>query len=299
MTEKTELHTPYDGSAPPFAIGLARLDPATWIDIDHHHPGYIAEKRRLTSSRFEDVFMAEPGTEDAQREVYELIHTHLGDRFGPDQHASPDPALTTAPVGALLPPLHQAALRVQEDLVLMRKGEAGWRLAAASVCFPSSWNLREKFRRPMHEIHAPVPGFAEGTRNAGLIERMFDNLRVDMPVVRWNWSVYGDPELFHPNTHETGEGRFGPGPIARNVYLRLERQTLRKLPGSGDILFTIRIYIDPLSALESHPEGARLALAIADQVKALSPAERTYKGLATEHEKLLARLEMIAASASD
>jgi hypothetical protein len=25
MTEKTELHTPYDGSAPPFAIGLARL----------------------------------------------------------------------------------------------------------------------------------------------------------------------------------------------------------------------------------------------------------------------------------
>jgi hypothetical protein len=130
----------------------------------------------------------------------------------------------------LLPPLHQAALRVQEDLVLMRKGEAGWRLAAASVCFPSSWNLREKFRRPMHEIHAPVPGFAEGTRNAGLIERMFDNLRVDMPVVRWNWSVYGDPELFHPNTHETGEGRFGPGPVARNVYLRLERQTLRKLP---------------------------------------------------------------------
>jgi hypothetical protein len=299
MTEKTELHTPYDGSAPPFAIGLARLDPATWIDIDHHHPGYIAEKRCLTSSRFEDVFVAEAGTDDAQREVYELIHTHLGDRFGPDQHASPDLALTTAPGGALLPPLHQAALRVQEDLVLMRKGEAGWRLAAASVCFPSSWNLREKFRRPMHEIHAPVPGFAEGTRNAGLIERMFDNLRVDMPVVRWNWSVYGDPELFHPNTHETGEGRFGPGPIARNVYLRLERQTLRKLPGSGDILFTIRIYIDPLSALESHPEGARLALAIADQVKALSPAERTYKGLATEHEKLLARLEMMAASASD
>jgi hypothetical protein len=42
---------------------------------------------RLTSSRFEDVFVAEPGTEDAQREVYELIHTHLGDRFGADQHA--------------------------------------------------------------------------------------------------------------------------------------------------------------------------------------------------------------------
>jgi hypothetical protein len=188
---------------------------------------------------------------------------------------------------------------VPEDLVLMRKGDDGWRLAAASVCFPSSWTLREKFGRPMHEIHGPVPGFQKGTRNAGLIERMFDNLRLDMPVVRWNWSVYGDAELFHQHAHETGEGRFGPGPVAKDVYLRLERQTLRKLPESGDILFTIRIYIDPLTVLETHPDGARLAAAIADQVKALSPAERTYKGLATEHEKLLARLEMIAASASD
>lgn len=292
MTDKAELHTPYDGSAPPFAIGLSRLDPATWIDVDDHHSGYIAEKLRLTNDRFEDVFVAEPGTEDAQREVYDLIHTHLGERLEPAAHASPDLAFS-APDGAPLPLLHQVALRVQEDLVLMRKGEAGWRLAAASVCFPSSWNLREKFRRPMHEIHAPVPGFAEGTRNAGLIERMFDNLRVDMPVVRWNWSVYGDPELFHPNTHATGEGRFGPGPVARNVYLRLERQTLRKLPVSDDILFTIRIYIDPLSALEADPEGPRLASAIAAQVKALSPAQRTYKGLATEQEKLLVRLAKI------
>jgi hypothetical protein len=105
--------------------------------------------------------VAEPGTEDAQREVYDLIHTHLGDRFGAGPTRPPGSALTTAPDGAPLPPLHQAALSVQEDLVLMRKGEAGWRLAAASVCFPSSWNLREKFRRPMHEIHGPVPGFAE------------------------------------------------------------------------------------------------------------------------------------------
>lgn len=295
MTHEPELHTPYDGSAPPFAIGLARLDPETWLDIDSNLQSYIAEKHRLTRERYDDVFVAEPDTEDAQREVHDLIRAHLGDRFQPGEPASPDTALT-APDGAPLPILHRAALTVQEDLVLMRKGETGWRLAAASVCFPSSWTLREKFGRPMHEIHGPVPGFAKGTRNAGLIERMFDNLRLDLPVVRWNWSVYGDAELFHQHSHEVGEGRFGPGPIARNVYLRLERQTLRKLPESGDILFTIRIYIDPLTVLETHPEGAELALAIADQVKALSPAERAYKGLATEQDRLLARLAMIGAS---
>jgi hypothetical protein len=295
MTDTPDLHTPYDGSAPPFAIGLARLDPETWLDIDSHLESYIAEKQRLTLERFDDVFVAEPDTLEAQREVEDLIRAHLGGHFG---SAGPTPSKTmlTTPDGTSLPVLHQAALSVQEDLVIMRKGDTGWRLSAASVCFPSSWTLREKFRRPMHEIHGPVPGFAQGTRNAGLIERMFDNLRVDMPVIRWNWSVYGDAELFHQHAHETGEGRFGPGPVAKNVYLRLERQTLRKLPESGDILFTIRIYIDPLDALETHPDGARLALAIADQVKALTPAERAYKGLATEQDRLLARLAIIGAS---
>jgi hypothetical protein len=45
-------------------------------------------------------------------------------------------------------PLKAAALLVQEDLILMRKGEDGWRLAAGSLCFPSSWTLTEKFGRP-------------------------------------------------------------------------------------------------------------------------------------------------------
>ncbi|MEQ8480484.1 MAG: DUF3445 domain-containing protein [Hoeflea sp.] len=290
MSDKRNLRTPYDGSAPPFAIGLARLDPDTWIDIDNDLQIYLGEKRRLTRERYEEIFVAEPDTEDAQREVHDLVRTHLGNRFESSDTAG---MRLSTPDGGALPMLHQAALHLQEDLVLMRKGEAGWRLAAASVCFPSSWNLREKFSRPMHEIHGPVPGFGEGTRNAGLIERMFDNLQLDMPVVRWNWSLYGDAELFHPQAHETREGRFGPGTVASNVYLRLERQTLRKLPECGDIIFTIRTYIDPLEALETHPEGARLASAIFDQVKALKPAERAYKGLATEQDRLLARLALI------
>lgn len=291
MTDMADLHTPYDGSSPPFTIGLSRLDPDSWLDIDHRLESYIAEKCRLTRDRFDDVFIAETGTEEAQREVADLISAHLCNRG----IVTPSTASARTDDGTL-PTLHRAALQVQEDLVLMRRGADGWRLAAASLCFPSSWSLHEKYGRPMHQIHAPVPGFQQGSRNAGLIERMFDNLRPDMPVMRWNWSVYGDDRLFHPEGHEVGPGRFGSGPVADNVYLRLERQTLSKLPASGDILFTIRIYVDPLERLERHPEGTTLATAIADQVKALSPAERAYKGLAKEQNRLLARLAMIGQS---
>ncbi len=183
-----------------------------------------------------------------------------------------------------------AAALIQEDLVLMRHSPHGWRLVAASVCFPSAWNLHEKFGRPMHEIHDPVPGFGPGTRNAGLIDRMFDNLRVEQPVIRWNWSLYGDARLYHPASDNKMKNRFGDGPITGNVIMRLERQTLRKLPKSGDILFTIRIHNNPLEVLETHADGPALARSIAAQVANLTDAEIDYKGLVGERERLLLRL---------
>jgi hypothetical protein len=200
------IPTPYDGSSKLFQIGLKPLDPAEWIDVDEHLPAYLAEKERIGAARPEEVFAAEPGRETAQAEVLALLAAHLPQRF-PDVYRRAGNEIEIVPANrrvALdapgLAPLQIAAGLVQEDLVLLRKGEAGWRLAAASLCFPSSWALREKFGRPMHAIHAPVPGFGEGTRNAQLIERMFDHLRPEMPVLRWNWSLYGDDALFHPES---------------------------------------------------------------------------------------------------
>jgi hypothetical protein len=192
-----------------------------------------------------------------------------------------------------LPALWTAARLVQEDLVIMRRGEAGWRLAAASLCFPSSWRLADKFRRPIHEMHAPVPGFGGGTRNAELIARMFDKMRPETPMIRWNWSVYGDAELFHP--HNSPARRFGDGTRAEHVFLRVERQTLRLLPDSRDILFTIRIIVDPLEELERHSDAARIAAALIEQLNAFNVEQLDYKGMTTsERDRLVARLREIA-----
>jgi dimethylamine monooxygenase subunit A len=271
-----EIHTPYDGSSKPFTIGLKALDIREWLDVDHHFETYIAEKRRLYAEQTANVLVAEAGTEDAQNEVLEFIAAATGK--------------TSAAEGEHLSPLAQAGLLVQEDLVLMRYSPHGWRLVAASLCFPSAWNLHEKFGKPMHEIHQPVPGFGEGTRNAGLIDRMFDNLRVEQPVIRWNWSLYGDDKLYHPASDNQMKNRFGEGKIEGRVFMRLERQTLRKLPRSGDILFTIRIYNDPLEVLESHKAGPALARSVMDQLSAMSEEQLGYKGLQDEVPRLLSRL---------
>ena len=307
------VHTPYDGSHKPFTIGLSQLDHAEWIEVDDNLADYLKEKHRLYREETHNVLVAEQGTEAAQQEVLEMLVEHLPKHF-PEIYKCQNNVVTIAPSFHLpafagmtmrggwdddvrASAIATAALLIQEDLVLMRKSPEGWRLVAASLCFPSAWNLREKFGKALHAIHAPVPNFGPGTRNAGLIDRMFDNLRPDHSVMRWNWSLYGDAELYHPASDHGMKKRFGDGNLAGHVTLRLERQTLRKLPKSGDILFTIRIYIDPLEVLARLPNGKALAEAIEDQIMAMTDAEINYKGFADERQQLSRRLREIAQQA--
>ncbi len=291
------IHTPYDGSSPPFHIGLSRLDPAEWIDADGLLPTYLDEKERLAASVPEQVFVAESAAWAAQSEVLELLAAHLPARF-PEIYRRIDRHLEILPArrrvwldDARHAPLRIAARLVQEDLLIMRRDARGWRLVTGSLSFPSSWHLGEKFGKLMHEIHAPVPGFGMGTPNAILIQRMFDNLPPDQPFIRWNWGVYDSDQLYHPGA---GNGVRNFGAALRGAFLRVERQTLRKLPVCGDILFTIRIYLNPLSVLALLPNRRELSRSIARQIEALSASELAYKGLSEERERLLERLRELS-----
>lgn len=287
-------HTPWDGSHPLFRIGLSPLGDAPWLEPDENLAAHLALKERLLAERRADVFGAQPGTADAQAEALAAIADHLPARH-PDIWRRQGDAVLVTPAGRTVDlaadaPLVAAARLVQEDLALMRRDAHGWRLAAGCVCFPSSWRLREKLGRPMHEVHAPVPGFGGGTRNATLIERIFDNLQPGAPVARMNWSLYGDDALFHGDERSERERS---GDLAQ-TFLRVERQTLTKLPVSGDILFTIRIHVDPASAIAGCPDRGRLATGLAASLRRLDEAELAYKGLSRTRGELLDRLDALA-----
>lgn len=301
-------HTPYDGSSRPFTIGLKPLDPAGWIEIDGHLETHLAEKDRLEAGHGASVFAAEPGTEEAQREVLALLVGHLPARF-PEIYRRAGDIMHVGPWGRAVdlvkpgePALKIAARLVQEDLVLMRRSAEGWRICAASLSFPSSWSLAEKFGRPLREIHRPVPHFGPESRSDDLIERMFDKLQNQL-VERFNWSLQPDAELYKPlssmqrdDRAEHAVSRFPGIDAASAAFIRVERQTVRKLPVSGDILFTIRIHLDPMPVLRAHPERARIAASFAAQLAALGRAELDYKGLAADRDRLVAALEAIAAA---
>ncbi|MEM7068200.1 MAG: DUF3445 domain-containing protein [Pseudomonadota bacterium] len=287
-------HTPYANSSKPLEIGLRPLDLSYWIEPDEHLPRYLNEKRRLLSEIPERVFVSELDSGDVQSEVLELLLQHLLENHS-DQWSKQDGKVHVAGHEVDLaddktPDLVKASLMVQEDLVTMRKADDGWRIAAACVCFPSSWVLIEKVGKPLHDIHAPVPGFAKGTRNAIMIERIFDNLPVDQPVERFNWSVYKDDILYHD---DSWRDHFPDAEAVNqnNYFLRIERQTLRKLPVTGDILFTVRIHIDPIETLSRREDRAELIPGFIKSIEALPEDVMIYKGFDGGRDLLIERLE--------
>ena len=305
MTEPT--HTPYDGTSKPFAIGLRPLDLANWIEVDANFAARLAEKRRLYAEIPEKVFVEEPETRAAQQEVLDLLTAHLPGRF-PDIYRVAENGVEIVDEDEVSPPapdapLVAASLLVQEDLILMRRGEDGWRLAAGCLCFPSSWTLTEKFGKALHTIHIPVPGFGPGSRPDELIARMFDGLQ-GQAMERFNWSIQAGDALYHPLSNLQRDDRAATRPshfsdsgaVNASAFIRVERQTLRKLPVSRDVLFTIRIHLDPLAVLAKHPDRAKLAASFAGQLTTLDQAQLDYKGLTADRDRLVAWLRAVAAA---
>jgi hypothetical protein len=274
--------TPFADGVTPFAIGLKPIDPARWIVPDERLDPDIAEKRELIAKRRDVVVRTSADSPDAEAEVLAMVLSHLTALGRPPDGVPADPA-----------PIVRAALLVQDDLVLMRRRPEGWVIAAACLCFPSSWSLAEKFGQPLDAIHAQVPGYAG--RMAGRVARIFDNLPAEQIVERFNWSIYDDATRHHPAPHGGSRSWADEaGGFVARAFLRVERQTLRRLPVSGDIVFTIRVHHDPVAAMADHPDRARLANGLAGSLAALDEAQLAYKGLAGTRQRMLCDLAALA-----
>ena len=250
---------------PAFKISAHPIEKRYWLTQNQQSQDQCIEKQKLFDERLDDVWCDNGECGDAQIEALETICAALNLTANPSSDEAP---------------LLQAAKLVQDDLVLMQKTDQGWVLAAGAVCFPSSWSLQEKFNRPLHIVHQHVPGFGPQSRNAKLIARMFDNLAVGEPIMRGNWGVLPDAELFHPTPHHMPDAFEDYGKLT----FRHERQTLLKLERSGVILFTIRISLWPLADIRSNEI---LRTSFEKEIETMTLDEIRYKAMAKHKESLL------------
>jgi hypothetical protein len=165
--------------------------------------------------------------------------------------------------------LPEAAMAQHEDMCLLKKfaDEDFYRLIGAAVAWPTDWQPKDKMGLPLAAMHAPIQGYAE--QLASGVDHFMSRLKPGRIFGRCNWFIAptgamrwiaGSPEDDFAGVDRTNAGE--------RLFVRSERQTLRRLPETGAILFTIGVYTTPLASLSD----ANVAM-LADAVGSLIDGE--------------------------
>jgi hypothetical protein len=250
-------HAPWE-EAGDFTIGLKPIPAAAWLEGGEAEPA--ARKDPLLARTPGLVWAETDGSRPAQAEVLEMVEAALGQPIDPGDR----------------PPLLAAARAVPDDLCLMERRDGVWRLTALSLSAGSFFTASEVVGRSLAELHGPVTGFRD--RLLTRVTRIFEGLRPDLVLERRNWSLVSSPELHMPDPAPMRAAIpvIDPAGAAQALITRVERQTLRRLPRTGGAVFTIRVWLTPLSVVLADPKRRA---AFAKAWRSATPEFRAYKQL--------------------
>ena len=221
------------------SMGLSRVVEAAW-----RWPVVDTAARRAVFDDHPDSVMILPKAEAATREV--------------------------AAIRGVAGGLAEAARAGWEDLCVLQPGDDGqYRLTAAAVGFPTDWRLADKIGRPLTAIHAPIHHYAD--QLAAGVDHLFRTLRAGPIFGRANWFIVADDawRYLPADDPATRFAHVTAANAGETLFVRCERQTLRRLPGTGAVLFTIGIAVARLGAL-----SAAAVRGVADGIVVQSPGEQ-------------------------
>lgn len=183
---------------------------------------------------------------------------------------------STLPYG----PMEYITRQTQGDFALLDQRDENLWLDAGMITTQADWSLDFNVGMNFHEWHAPVPKAAE----MGVFDRALKfllNLQQGAPTRRLNWTMTVNPLLdtSPENYHKWGVTKTGMtlDTIGKKQHLRVELQSLFRLPRSNAIAFPIRAYLCSFEDIVSVPKwGRRLHRVIRD----LPPELAEYKGFA-------------------
>lgn len=247
-------------------LGTRPLDLAQWLTPDAETAPTIEMKRRLIEQRRSNVVALFDGGETAAQEAAELVAQWTGN------------ALASSGIDALV----EAALMVADDLLVLepRNTDAGEQLlfVAGVVCAPSRWKLVDKMGKNMIQVHVPVAKYAEHIGAA--VDTTLQRLTVERPLWRSTWTLEDHPALFQPEQPSA--------PLMDDVsklWIRVERETLRRLPLTGGVLFTIRGFQQPLGDYVNR--GPEHVEALSVLIRRLPDDLLRYKSVLVYRERIL------------
>lgn len=176
-------------------------------------------------------------------------------------------------------PFEYITRQAQGDFTLQDHREDNLFVDGGMVTTQADWSLEFNIGMTFHEWHGPVPlAHQKGVFDRAL--KFLLALKYGAPVRRLNWTMTINPRLdTSPENYPvwgTDRTTVTSENVAQKVHLRVELQTLFRLPRSNAILFGIRCYLASVGELARvNKWGKRLHRVLRD----LHPALEDYKGL--------------------
>ena len=296
-------------------MGLRTIQPQDWIELDNQYPKYHADKAARIAERRDKCIMVAPEAAAAAVELLEELVSYLPARYpslfrrtenGIDNlwsGESFDISSLTSTGGSSQPTVDQgkkaleiSARLIQDDLILMvERPDGQYYLLAGAALLPGFWRLTQKFGMSLLELHTSgsVPQYREKLHRG--MYNLFRRLKPEQMVGRNNYFIQVDDSLAWSWSigPEDGEGEISWSMAEKNKavehhYFRSERQTLRRLPKTGAVCFTIRTYFEPITKIaEEEYVPGRLASA----VRSWGEDVGRYKGVERYGEVLLEFLD--------
>jgi hypothetical protein len=190
-------------------------------------------------------------------------------------------------------PFEYITRQAQGDFTLQDQRDNNLFIDGGMVTTQADWSLEFNVGMTFHEWHGPVPV----AHDLGIFDRALQYLlriQYGKPVRRLNWTMTVNPRL---DTSPENYPIWGPDRttitadnVADKLYLRVELQTLYRLPRSNSILFGVRAYLASIGELVRIPKWGRRLHRV---LKQLHPDLATYKGLTRYRETVVTYLAKV------
>ena len=262
------------------------------FDLDEHYVGDMADRAMVLQ---EDPLRCQvlPHMMEAEWDTLELLMESLAQDYpqhfsltknGDEWHwvnwpLNIDQHFTFGkPESLPNPPFEYITRQVQGDFSLQDQRDNNLFMDGGMVTSQADWSLNFDIGMSFHEWHGPVPVAHE----LGVFDRALAfllRLQHGKPVRRLNWTLTPNPRLdTSPENYPVwGPDRASitPENIGHRMCLRVELQTLTRLPRSNAILFGIRGY---LIRLEELTRVRKWAIRLHRVLRDLHPEIAEYKG---------------------
>jgi hypothetical protein len=251
------------------------MEPDWWLEVENSYVSRIAERKALYQKYGKMVLDYLPGSELACKELMEMALQFYCARHPTIFSLSPD--LTTFHNKLLnqdtdiksMHPLHVLLNNVPEDfaIVLRNESDGMYYFRAGVICSSLGWNVSTKIGMQLKDIHSPIPDYKE--KMSFSMDRYFSKLPTNSPIQRGSWGLEVGTPLFMPpgDPHEKYRESQKEGLGIEECYLRVDWQTLRRLPLSAGVVFNFKALFTPVEEFRDEAFVPALLLKILKEGK--------------------------------